>query len=99
MDFRKMVVRLIIISTCVRCLIAVFTGLGNDEVYYWTYSQHLQWNYFDHPPMVALLMQALVRLTGFFPKPFSAAIGGNRGIGSEYPADHFFIRIEKDKRM
>jgi len=30
-------------------------------VYYWTYSQHLQWNYFDHPPLVALL----IRLTTF----------------------------------
>ena len=31
--------------------------LGNDEVYYQTYAQHLQWNYFDHPPMVALLIR------------------------------------------
>ena len=30
---------------------------GNDEVYYWTYSQYLQWNYFDHPPMVGLLIR------------------------------------------
>ncbi|MEI6948902.1 glycosyltransferase family 39 protein [Paraflavisolibacter sp. H34] len=28
--------------------------LGNDEAYYWLYSQWLQWNYFDHPPLVAL---------------------------------------------
>lgn len=31
--------------------------LGNDEVYYQTYARHLQWNYFDHPPMVALLIR------------------------------------------
>ena len=42
------------VATIVRCLIAAFTELGNDEVYYWTYSQKLQWNYFDHPPMVAV---------------------------------------------
>jgi hypothetical protein len=30
------------------------TGLDGDEAYYWTYSRHLQWGYFDHPPMVAL---------------------------------------------
>jgi hypothetical protein len=36
-------------------LAAAFTlELGNDESYYWLYSQHLQWNYFDHPPLVAL---------------------------------------------
>ena len=37
-----------------RIIAASFSELGNDEVYYWTYSQHLQWNYFDHPPMVAI---------------------------------------------
>lgn len=40
-------------------LIASIVELGNDEVYYWTYALHLQYNYFDHPPMVGLL----VRLT------------------------------------
>ncbi|MGZ3939646.1 MAG: ArnT family glycosyltransferase, partial [Flavisolibacter sp.] len=30
------------------------TGLDGDEAYYWTYSRHLQWGYFDHPPVVAL---------------------------------------------
>jgi hypothetical protein len=29
-------------------------GLDGDEAYYWVYSRHLQWGYFDHPPMVAL---------------------------------------------
>src|SRR4051794_35127895 len=33
---------------------AIFTGIDGDEAYYWIYSQHLQWGYFDHPPMVAL---------------------------------------------
>jgi hypothetical protein len=36
------------------CVQAVVTGIDGDEAYYWTYSQHLQWGYFDHPPMVAL---------------------------------------------
>ena len=52
---------LILAATLVRCIIAVITELGNDEVYYLTYARHLQWNYFDHPPMVALL----IRLTTF----------------------------------
>lgn len=38
----------------VNILQAYFTGMDGDETYYWTYSQHLQWGYFDHPPMVAL---------------------------------------------
>ena len=35
---------------------AALTGLANDEAYYWYFAQHLDWGYFDHPPMVALLV-------------------------------------------
>lgn len=48
---------LIIIATLVRCWLAITVELGNDEVYYLTYARHLQWNYFDHPPMVAILIR------------------------------------------
>ncbi|MCK7558204.1 glycosyltransferase family 39 protein [Chitinophaga sedimenti] len=36
---------------------ALFTGLMDDEAYYWVYSNHLSWGYFDHPPMIALLIK------------------------------------------
>ena len=36
---------------------AWFTQLHYDEAYYWVYSKHLAWGYFDHPPMVALLIK------------------------------------------
>lgn len=36
---------------------ACYTELMDDEAYYWVYSQHLDWGYFDHPPMVALLIK------------------------------------------
>jgi len=58
MSFRKPLAWLIIIGILTRCIIASSIEFGNDEVYYWTYSQHLQWNYFDHPPMVALLIRS-----------------------------------------
>ena len=32
--------------------------LSYDESYYWMYSRFLSWGYFDHPPMVALLIWA-----------------------------------------
>lgn len=35
-----------------------FMDLTSDEGYYWFYAQHLQWGYYDHPPMVALLIKA-----------------------------------------
>ncbi len=55
--FSKRLCYLILVSTCIRLLVAFFTELGNDEVYYYTYALHLQWNYFDHPPGVALLIR------------------------------------------
>src|SRR5579885_2262209 len=57
MRYTKKLFWLILIATVIRSVIAATTELGNDEVYYWTYSQHLQWNYFDHPPMIALLIR------------------------------------------
>lgn len=32
------------------------TELANDEAYYYMFAQKLDWGYFDHPPMVALLV-------------------------------------------
>ena len=36
---------------------AWFTPLNNDEAYYWMYSKYLAWGYFDHPPMIALMIK------------------------------------------
>jgi len=36
---------------------AWFTPLNNDEAYYWMYSKYLAWGYFDHPPMIALMIR------------------------------------------
>jgi len=38
--------------------------LANDEAYYWFYSWHLDWGYYDHPPMVALLVKLGTLLLG-----------------------------------
>jgi len=45
----------------VNLLQAGFTDLNNDEAYYWMYSKYLDWGYFDHPPMIALMIK-----TGYF---------------------------------
>lgn len=34
-----------------------FTEILEDEAYYWVYSEFLDWGYFDHPPMIALLIK------------------------------------------
>src|SRR5678815_5148494 len=57
MSYRQKVFYLIFISTLLRLIIAGTIEFGNDEVYYYAYALHLQWNYFDHPPGVALLIR------------------------------------------
>jgi hypothetical protein len=33
------------------------TELFDDEAYYWVYSRFLDWGYFDHPPVIAVLIK------------------------------------------
>lgn len=55
--YKKRVLYLIITCTIIRIILACLVELGNDEVYYYTYALHLQKNYFDHPPAVAILIK------------------------------------------
>jgi hypothetical protein len=59
--WKRKTILLIISATLVRLLISVMIDLGNDEVYYRQFAQPLEWNYFDHPPMIGWL----IRLTTF----------------------------------
>lgn len=43
---------------------AAATPLAYDEAYYWQWSRHLAWGYYDHPPMIAYLIAAGTRLLG-----------------------------------
>ena len=74
MNFNKKVRLLILISLTVRLWIAGTLELGNDEVYYQTYAQHLQWNYFDHPPLLALLIR-ITTINLFFHKELFIRLG------------------------
>ena len=42
---------LIAAVTLVRLLLAATVPLLPQEAYYWTWSRHLDWSYFDHPPL------------------------------------------------
>lgn len=47
----------LIIWFIINLIQASFTGIFHDEAYYWLFSQNLDWGYFDHPPMIALLIK------------------------------------------
>jgi len=40
----------------INLLQAIYTNIQEDEAYYYLYSRHLAWGYFDHPPFVALFI-------------------------------------------
>ena len=57
-----------------RSLIAYFLPPGFDEAYYFLYTQHLEWSYFDHPLAVAWTTGVGVWLTGIV-SPLTIRIG------------------------
>lgn len=57
-----------------RSVIAYFLPPGFDEAYYFLYTQHLDWSYFDHPLAVAFSTGAGVWLTGVV-SPLTIRIG------------------------
>jgi hypothetical protein len=56
-SYTKRTIYLIGIVALLKIVIAPFLELGNDEVYYWTYALQPDWNHFDHPPMIGLLIR------------------------------------------
>ena len=60
-NFRTQTLMLILAATLLRMFMAMGVDLGNDEVYYRQFAKPLEWNYFDHPPMIGWL----IRLTTF----------------------------------
>ncbi|WP_017326375.1 glycosyltransferase family 39 protein [Synechococcus sp. PCC 7336] len=54
------ILTLLALGLCVRIAIAILLPPGFDEAYYYAYTLHPNWSYFDHPPLVAIA-------TGFGP--------------------------------
>src|SRR6476660_4106664 len=47
-----------------RLVAAAWTPLTFDEAYYWMWSKHLAFGYYDHPPMVAYVIRAGTMIAG-----------------------------------
>lgn len=54
---KKLLFTLLFVWFLVNLLQSVFTEILSDEAYYGLYGKYLDWGYFDHPPMVALLVE------------------------------------------
>ncbi len=44
-----------LLALAIKLVLAIALPLSNDEAYYWVWSHHLQWSYYDHPGGVAWL--------------------------------------------
>jgi 4-amino-4-deoxy-L-arabinose transferase-like glycosyltransferase len=54
----------ILALVALRLVAAAWTPLTFDEAYYWMWSKHLAGGYYDHPPMVALVIRAGTMIGG-----------------------------------
>jgi Dolichyl-phosphate-mannose-protein mannosyltransferase len=54
----------ILALAALRLVAAAFTPLTFDEAYYWMWSQHLAGGYYDHPPMVAVVIRLGTMVAG-----------------------------------
>lgn len=54
----------IIALVALRLVAAAWTPLTFDEAYYWLWSKNLALGYYDHPPMVALVIRAGTMIAG-----------------------------------
>lgn len=66
--------KLLLSGLAFRSSIAYFLPAGFDEAYYFLYTQHLDWSYFDHPPAVAWTTGIGIWLTGAV-TPFTMRLG------------------------
>jgi 4-amino-4-deoxy-L-arabinose transferase-like glycosyltransferase len=52
------------VAAVLRFVMAAIVPIVPDEAYYWDWSRHLAAGYFDHPPMIALLIRAGTLIAG-----------------------------------
>jgi hypothetical protein len=55
-ESRRSFIVVLVAATLLHVVLAVATPVSGDEAYYWDCSRHLDWSYFDQPPLVIWAM-------------------------------------------
>ncbi len=63
-NYRRLFYLLLLGLTVFRLFYIQWVELAPDEAYYWTWSRHLQWAYYDHPPAVGFLIWLFTQIGG-----------------------------------
>ena len=75
MTTRKALWLLIGVSAVIRLAWAASLGGYTNEAYYYMYARHLDWAYFDHPPMVGLVSAVGLTLAPGLPPALGLRLG------------------------
>jgi 4-amino-4-deoxy-L-arabinose transferase-like glycosyltransferase len=62
--YHRTAIIILLTGFLVRLVISIWLHPGFDEAYYYLYTLHPNWSYFDHPPLVALTTSIGIWLTG-----------------------------------
>jgi Dolichyl-phosphate-mannose-protein mannosyltransferase len=62
--YHRTAVIILLTGFLVRLVISIWLHPGFDEAYYYLYTLHPDWSYFDHPPLVAITTSLGIWLTG-----------------------------------
>jgi len=89
---------LILTVALFRLLIAPHLGLGADEAHYLIYALHLDWSYFDHPPLVGWIQFLFTFFFGM--DEFGARVSAiTLGIFTSLFLYKFLYAIDQDARL
>ncbi len=73
LNYKRAFIALLVGTGLFRLFYIQWVELAPDEAYYFTWSRHLQWGYYDHPPMVGFLIRVFTVLAG--PGEFGVRLG------------------------
>jgi 4-amino-4-deoxy-L-arabinose transferase-like glycosyltransferase len=62
--YHRTAIIILLAGFLMRLVISIWLNPGLDEAYYYLYTLHPSWSYFDHPPLVAFTTSIGVWLTG-----------------------------------
>jgi 4-amino-4-deoxy-L-arabinose transferase-like glycosyltransferase len=73
--YHRTAIIILLVGFLVRLVISIWLNPGFDEAYYYLYTLHPDWSYFDHPPLVAITTGIGIWLTGGEVSQFTIRIG------------------------
>ena len=62
--YKKLAIITTLAFLVLRVIISIKLNLTDDEAYYYTWTKHLSYSYFDHPPMVAYFLKLSTLIFG-----------------------------------